>query len=294
MVDFGAAAPSAIVRASVSSLPEALKVLWRKAGWVLEDAAVVDARHLVLAFRVDHSSSIIGTGIAGQLTKYTDHEDHAPYCAGHLKLATLRHFREQHGDLEGTWDPMEGRIRITSTLEEMCRRHGAPSVSQGAHLVTTDVVYQTDDTSFIYSTSRAENLAPRNEHWEVVSRIRDVAKLALLLGAEFARQCDEGQLTAVTGLDRLVTAAVRSSGLNSVVHVHHGPVIYDDNSGETLFKRFPEHVRGVAAHFFKRAAFEYQQEYRFVLSARGGRPVEDEFYLKITPELRAEFRRPGE
>ena len=72
-----------------------------------------------------------------------------------------------------------------------------------------------------------------------------------------------------------------------MVHVHHGPVVYDDKAGEVLFARIPENARDLAARFFKRTEFEDQQEYRFVVSAPGGRPIEDEFYLMITPELRS-------
>ena len=284
-----ATAASAIVKVSVSSLPEGVRARW----WTgLPDAAVVDARHLVLVFHVDHSLSLLGGSIPGQLTKYSDTEDHAPYRAACLKLATLRHYREQHQDLEGTGDSMEGRSRITSTLEGMCRRHGARNVPHGAHHVTADATYQTDDTSLIYCTSRAGNRASRHKQWRTESRIRDVPKLALHLGAEFAKQRGEGRRTDAPALDLVVNAAVRRSGLDSVVHVYHGAVVYDDNAGEALFARFPAHTRGLVAHFFKRTAFEDQHEYRFVLSAQGGRPAEDEFYLRITPELRSVFRRP--
>ncbi len=284
-----ATASSAIVKVSVSSLPEGVRARW----WtVLQDAAVVDARHLVLVFHVDHSSSILGGSIPGELTKYSDTEDHAPYRAACLKLATLRHYRERHQDLEGTGDSMEGRSRITSTLEGMCRRHGAQNAPHGAHHVTADVTYQTDDTSLIYCTSRAGNRASRHKRWRIESRIRDVPKLALQLGAEFAKQRGEGRHTNVPALEWFVNAAVRRSGLDSVVDVYYGAVVYNDNAGEALFARFPEHARGLAAHFFKRTAFEDQHEYRFVLSAQGGRPAEDEFYLRITPELRSVFRRP--
>ena len=281
-----------IVKASFARLPEELNAEWRAARWVQEGAAVVDARHLVLVFRVDYASPIMGAGVTRQLTKYTDHEDHAPYRAKCLKLATLRHYREKHQDLEGTWDPMEGRSRIASTLAEFYERHNVPSVPWGAHLATADVTYETDDTSLICCTSRTVCRTSRHEQWRVASRIRDVPKFALLLGAEFARQYDEARYAAVTGLDLLAAAVRESSAWQSVVHVHHGPVAYDDKAGEVLFARIPEHARGRAAHFFKRTAFEDQQEYRFVLSAFGGRPIEDEFYLRITPELRSVFERP--
>ena len=256
--------------------------------------AVVDARHLVLVFFVGHASPIMGAVDPGQLTKYTDNEEHAPYRAEFLKLGTLRHYREQHQELEGTWDPMEGRSRIASTLAEYCERHGARDLPHGAHLATVDATYGTDDKSLIYCTSRATDRVSRHTQWRVASRIRDVRKYAVVLGVEFARQCDEGRHAAVTGLDRLVGAAVGSSGLDSVVHVHHGPVVYDDNAGEVLFARIPEHARGLAAHFFKRTKFEDQQEYRFVLSAPGGRSIEDEFYLKVTADLRSHLSKGRE
>ena len=73
--------------------------------------------------------------------------------------------------------------------------------------------------------------------------------------------------------------------------LHHGPVVHNDHAGEILFGKIQEHARGLAAHFLKRKDLEYQNEYRFVLSALGGRPIEDEFYLRITPDLRSVFER---
>ena len=291
MATAGALAGSGIVKASVASLPDELNALWREAGWVLEDTAVVDGRHLVWVFFVDHEPRTTGVGVPRQLTKYTDNEDHAPYRAECLKLATLRHYREQHRDLEGTWDPMEGRSRVASTLEEMCRRHGARGIARGAHLVATEVTYETEDTSFIYCTSRSTERVSRHEQWKIASRIRDVRKFALSLGAEFARQRDAGRHAPVTGVDWLAAAACESSGLESVVHVHHGPVVYDDEAGEVLFASVPEQARGLAAHFFKRTRLQDQKEYRFVLSAPGGRPIKEEFYLGISPDLRSDFER---
>ena len=291
MVMSGSGVPSAIVKASGASIPKELTDLWRAAGWVLEDMATVDSHHLVLVFSVQYASSLARRGVPKRLMKHSDVEKHAPYKAKCLKLATLRHYRERHRGLEGTWDPMEGRSRLESTLEEMCRRHGVRAMPRGANLVATTVTYQTDDTSLIYCASGMGADVSRHEHWKVASRIREVPRFGLLLGAEFARQRDTRRHAAVTGLDRLVAAAVEGSGPASVVHVHHGPVVYSDHAGEIVFGKIPEHARGLAAHFFKRKDFEYQNEYRFVLSASGGRPIEDEFYLRITADLRSVFER---
>ncbi len=291
MTHAGATARSAIVKVSVAN-PGKLNALWRAAGWVLEDSAVVDVRHLVLVFFVDHASSIMRSDVPKQLMKYSDVEEHAPYKAECLKLATLHHYRERHRGLEGTWDPMEGMSRLESTHEEMCRRHGVRDVPRSAHLVATTITYKTNDTSLIYCTSRMGAEVSRHKHWKVASRIHDVPGFALLLGAEFARQRDRGRHAAVTDLDRLVAAATGGSGLDSVVRVYHGPVVYDDNAGKAMFARIPEYARGLAAHFFKRKKFEDQEEYRFVISASGGRPIEEEFYLRNSPELRSVVERP--
>ena len=138
-----AAARPPIVKTTVASFAEEWHAEWRAAGWVLEDAAFVDARHLVLVFRVDLASPTIRTGVPRQLTKYSDKEEHAPYRAECLKLASLRHYREKHRDLEGTWDPMEGRSRVASTLEEFLERHDVRDVPPGAHLATVEATYET-------------------------------------------------------------------------------------------------------------------------------------------------------
>ena len=291
MASSDASAPSTIADLRTRSIPGEWIARWRAAGWTLQDMAVVDATHLVIVFHVDHSSSNVG-GIPARLTKYSDNEDHAPYRADFLKLATLGHYREHHRDLEGTWDRMEGRSRVPSTLEEMSRRHGVRAMPNGAHLVATETTYEVEDTNLIYCTTRTSLGASRPREWKFASRVRDVSKFALQLGAEFARQCNDGPHAAMTGLDWLVSAAIRSSRLASVVHVYHGPVVYDDHAGETLFTRIPGHTRGLAAHFFKRVTFQVQREYRFVLSAQGRRPVGDEFYLEITPDLRGVFEKP--
>ncbi len=280
-----------IIEFGISTLPAQVESIWREAGWVLKDTHIVDGRHLVLVFFVDHASTIMGTQVPREITKYVDSEEHAPYCAKNLKLATLRHYRECHQDLEGTGDTMEGRSTNKSNFDDFLKRHNVKSALQGAEHITTEVTYKTEDTSLIYCASRKNDLASQYKQWPVVSIIRDVPRFAVLLGAEFARQRDPSRHATVTGLEQLVSTAIESSELDSVVHVHHGAVVYNDNAGEVLFKKFPEHARSLAMRFFKGKAFEDQQEYRFVLSAPGRRPVQDEFFLRITPDLRRMFEK---
>ena len=280
-----------ITKVSNLTPSEQSSALWQEARWDLEGTYIVDRRHLLLVFFVDHASTIMESKASYELTKYVDNEDHAPYRAKDLKLATLRHYRECHQDLEGTGDPMEGRSSIKSSLKEFLDRHHAKSTLHGTQYIATEVVYQTDDTSLIYCTSRDSGLSSRFEQWGVASVIRDVPRCTVLLGAEFARQRDEFRHAAVTGLDRIVDSANKISKFDSVVHVYHGPVAYHDNAGKILFEEVPEPARAITAHFYKGKTFENQQEYRFVLYASGGRPVQEEFLLGITPDLRRMFEK---
>ena len=96
----------------------------------------------------------------------------------------------------------------------------------------TDVTYGTENTNLVYCTSRAEYRQPRYGQWRVGSVILNVPKLSLLLGAEFARQFDKRRYAPVTPLDRLFTAILDASGLERVVQIHHGCVIYRDDAAE--------------------------------------------------------------
>ena len=262
---------------------------WREAGSVLETAGLVDGRHLILVFSVDYTSLAAIRSVPREVLKYTDNEEHAPYKAECLKMATLRHYRNEHQDLEGTWDPMEGKVRVDSTGQEFFARHGMHNTPQGAHHVAMSVTYGTENTRLVYCTSRAEYHQPRYRQWRVGSVIRNVPKFSLFLGAEFARQFDKRRYATVTPLDRIVTALLDASELERVVCIHHGPVVYNDDAGQVLFSRISHHAQGLAAHFFKRSTFRDQYEYRFVLNSSGRRPLKDQLYLRITPELRAFF-----
>ncbi|MCY4428491.1 MAG: hypothetical protein OXC05_15880 [Halieaceae bacterium] len=280
-----------IIKVSNSTLPMQLKTFLREARWMLKDTYVVDGRHLVLVFLVDPASTMVGSQVPREVTKYVDSEDHAPYRAKHLKLATLRHFRECHREFEGTGDPMEGKSIVKSTYREFLNRHNVQSTLQGAEYVATKVTYKTEDTSLVYCTSRENDLASQYKQWGIASNISDVPRFAALLGAEFARQCDESRHTAITALDLIVGTAIANSEIDTVVHVYHGPVVYHANVGEILFKKIPGPARALSAYFLKGKAFEDQQEYRFVLTVPGGRPVQDEFFLNITPDLRSMFEK---
>ena len=70
----------------------------------------------------------------------------------------------------------------------------------------------------------------------------------------------------------------------TIITVHHGPVIYDDQPA-TVINCIPELQRGRALPFFKGTRFAGQREYRFVVLA-GGEPNDEKLCVPVSHELR--------
>ena len=126
-----------------------------------------------------------------------------------------------------------------------------------------------------------------SSEYDAASVISDVRQFATQSGVEFARQCDERSCATASWHSALPELARANSGYDKIVHVYHGPVVYDDEPGEHLFSEFDELNRGTAASFFKRSKFNKQKEYRCVLSQVGKSPIRQATFLQITPELRS-------
>ena len=73
--------------------------------------------------------------------------------------------------------------------------------------------------------------------------------------------------------------------LDQRVLVHHGPVLYTDNATELIFS-LPPQYQAVAAAFVKRRSYEWQQEYRFTVSAVGS-PTTDGLLLPVSQKMRS-------
>ena len=278
-----------IIELSMGNFPHDVRAAWSEPGRKgLGDSVLVDERVLVLTFPVDYSFRYRGERVPWRVVKYSNKEQYVPHKADSIKLSTLRHFREEYPECEGIGDPMEGRVATVSSHREFLERHDVPDIPRSAHLVEVKVTYRVDGTALIYSTSKAEGEAPPNPKNQFASVISDVSNFAKWLGIEFARQVDERSFAAVTHLERFIETKMTNSTVDRVVHVCHGPVVYDDDPYKTLeANKIPPDQRGLAGHFFKGTEFAYQDEYRFVLEIPGKRPVQETLLLEITPELRS-------
>ena len=219
-------------------------------------------------------SGIMSVPVPRQLTKLTDKLDHAPYRAEFLKLTTLRHYRKQHQDLEGAWDPMEGKSRVASSLGEMYRRHRLQNLPNGARKVETEVTYQTGDASLIYCASRSTDRLSRHEQWQFASRIHDVPKFALTLRVAFARKRDAGRHASVTGLARL-EAAVCGRALPCLFRLAHGTAALSPPVSVFRARGTPSRVRAaIRPGGFRFPAAGYSpQGFRRVGHRQGPAPV---------------------
>jgi len=185
---------------------------------------------------------------------------------------------------------MEGRIEVD--IAPLARRWilGATSVSPETLKATAELQILRDPWVFCTSISpdtdaEAFELARRiDPDYDTATDILDSEAFATRLGIDFAIALDlPRHVESQSALD-LVTLA--QSRFQKIVHVRHGPVVYEDHSGvvrtEQDFRAFDH---GHTAGFVKRCAFSHEQEYRFAVSTFAQKTKEI-FCLPISGDLR--------
>ena len=117
---------------------------------------------------------------------------------------------------------------------------------------------------------------------------------ATWLGADFALTLNKTTHVRLQALDKAGYAHSRyatnlwqgPAPIDTVVHVYHGPVHYEDNSGRVATQEdWPDPSAGPKAWFTKKSCFETQSEYRFAVATLGD-PVEARHYIEVSSELR--------
>lgn len=73
-----------------------------------------------------------------------------------------------------------------SNFDDFLKRHNVKSALQDAEHITTEVTYETKDTSLIYCVSRKNDLASQYKQWPVVSIIRAICPLCQRIGKNIA------------------------------------------------------------------------------------------------------------
>ena len=256
-------------------------------GVVLESAFSVDAEPPVVVFVCQ--VNLLGTrplAESGRVVKFSKKQDALPR-AECLKLATPQHYRHNFEDAEGIHDELEAKHH------EDLRRYLTPFVD--APLLRPDLRHASGQVTYaldhfwMFCTSvkpssdyHLRQIAERLST-ESVTTISEPSELARELGATVAAHAARLDVK-LTPLDEVMKRLSHLHGLGTVVWVHHGPVLYSDDS-QRLVSSFPDQHRAIPVAFIKRRKFEWEREYRFTVQVRGA-PSAEVVYLPVSAALR--------
>ena len=215
-------------------------------------------------------------------------EEHAIPRAERIKLASPRYFQEVEDQVGGVRDSMEASFTESLSGDQFFVRHHGTPLPGSEHAIIT-ATWGTNGfwmfcTSAIPQTEREfERLRGEFPEYPCVTSIQNPSAFAMQLGKDFGKQFDANDVR-FDGLDTVRQFGLSVKGLDRVVNVVHGPIIYLDQS-EDFIRRFPKHEQGAVIPFVKRMKFEGQQEYRFTVKVLGN-PKNQEVFLNLSDELR--------
>ena len=203
-----------------------------------------------------------------------------------IQFGTHGYYREYEGKGVGIRDEMEGHYEEDMT-EAVLRQMGLPSygVSLSARAKKTVSDQWIFCASLVRDTADSWNIGAfgREFGYECATKILDPAMFALELGGTFANHTtwDDVQLK---GNQRALQRLAFGGDIKRTVHVYHGPVCYPAAPAKVL-DAFPEEHKPQIVPFLKRPEYQWQREYRFVVSFLG-EPQAKQLYLPITAGLR--------
>ncbi len=250
--------------------------------------------HMICVHRVDYRPKLspsIETVVKFSKQRY------APCQAKKLRLATPSYYRDQETLPPGIADPDENKLRKNATA------WGRNRFSNDSF--KAEVVFSSFSEPWVYCASHLSSYrASRNLRatfsdeydYDAVTGIKDVDAFAMWLGIDFALQTDKDKHLKLEALDRVLYKASSYStnfwqqegvqNIDTVVHVYHGPVHYEDESGVIATNDDWVDIHGAARVWFtKRTKFANQSEYRFALSTLGT-PNNKVLWLDISENLR--------
>ena len=250
--------------------------------------------HLIFVHRVDYRPR--SSPNVRRVVKFSE-RCHAPCQAEKLRLATPSYYRNQETLRPGISDPHD------STLKKNVTPWMRNRIPYGS--VEAEAVYLSSREPWVYCAShlpsrhvyRELKFKFSNEYgYDAATEINDVDAFAIWLGIDFALQINKDKQLKLEVLDRVAYRASSYStdlwqtegvqNIDTLVHVYHGPVHYEDESGVIVTDDDLADIHGgVRACFTKRTEFEDQSEYRFAVSTPGT-PRKEIFKLKISEDLR--------
>ena len=234
--------------------------------------------HLILVHELDYRPRRVG-GV-GDVVVFSK-PCYAAFRATDLQLATSAYYREGEELEEYIRDPQDGTLTMDGI--PWARTIAGPSAR-------AELSFRSTPEPWVYCASHyclnceLRELKSRFGHGTAVTAISDPNAFARWLGIEFALTLDKMNDVRLGAMDRIAYALCPD--IDTVVHVHHGPVHYEDKSGRIASQEdFSDSRGGLRACFTKKTSFKFQSEYRFAISTLGA-PVEPTHYITVSPELR--------
>lgn len=253
-----------------------------------------EQRHLIFVHRVDYRPGFQSS--IGKVVKFSKW-CYAPCRAKELRLATPSYFRDEESLPPGIGD------RYDSTL----RKDASPWMRNRSlnNSVKAEFTFSSSSEPWVYCTSHI--LSSRSLRdltaefsdeygYDATTQIKNVNAFAMWLGIDFALQLDKCTHVKLGTLDIVqdffmkgakdLWRQQRNGGLETEVHVYHGPVHYENQSGVVTTDEDIVDIHGsVRAWFTKRTEFADQSEYRFVVTTLGT-PCNEIHEIKVSEELR--------
>lgn len=249
--------------------------------------------HMISVHRVDYRPGFQSS--IGEVVKFSEW-CYAPCRAKVLRLATPTYYRKDESLPPGIGD------RYDSTLKKdaspWMRKRFLNNSGEAEVVVSSSSDPWVYCTSHVPSSHRFRDLTAKfsDEYgYDATTRITDVNAFALRLGIDFALQLDKCNHVKLSILD-IVQDFVRGAkdlwqqkgaqNIETFVHVYHGPVHYEDESGVVTTDEDMVDIHGsVRAWFTKRTEFADQSEYRFVVTTLGI-PCNEIHEIQVSEELR--------
>ena len=251
------------------------------------------AFHMLLVHSLDYRPQ--GASAIGDVVVFSK-PIYAVSRAERLQLATPAYYRGQERLRPGIRDVRDG------TLTKDSIRWANTVVPTGV-VTGSSVSFSSSREPWVYCASHYQldrELRRLKDHfaekygYTAAARIRDPNAFAMWLGIDFALNLNKTTDVRLGEHDEIGYARSSyntnlwpSSGqIDTVVHVYHGPVHYEDSSGCIATQEdWVDPFAGPRARFTKKMCFASQCEYRFAVSTLGD-PVEPRHYIDVSPELR--------
>lgn len=225
-----------------------------------------------------------------QIVRFSKREQ-SPSVSTQIWLSTLASYREGENLQEGQHDPMEGHLTLDAA--PFIARHLSKEFHDATSSFSACATFVSSIDPWVYCTSfcpvrerDAYKLARCiSSEYDTITDILNVDAFALELGVDFAITLDPALHTidsdAIQMINRKLLTGV---GFENIVHVHHGPVAYEDFSGSFDTGRELDDLKSRLC-FTKPNSFSYQSEYRFALWTIG-EPTINTIHIPVSDALR--------